>query len=146
MSGYDESLIPDSITVYIKKGNDIVETLTVTKGTDNKWTYSSSDLPKYEKGTNNIITYTVDEEVPEGFRKVVTDNNISNTYIPKTTTVSGEKVWNLKENSSENTKSAPATPPMAAVWVEIFHQTLIKAQTICTNRAAMTMLPIKWGI
>ena len=52
----------------------------------------------------------------------------------------------LKENSSENTKSAPATPPMAAVWVEIFHQTLIKAQTICTIRAAMTMLPMKWGI
>ena len=71
MQGYDASLMPKSITVLIKKGNDTVETLTVTAGEDNKWTFSSSDLPKYEKGTTNAITYTVDEEVPAGFRKVV---------------------------------------------------------------------------
>ncbi|QTE70665.1 Cna B-type domain-containing protein [Clostridiales bacterium FE2011] len=101
MQGYDASLMPESITVYIKKGNDTVETLTVTAGEDNKWKFSSSDLPKYEKGTKDEITYTVDEKVPEGFSKVVTGNNITNTYIPKTTTVSGEKVWNLKGNSTE---------------------------------------------
>ena len=101
MQGYDATLMPESITVYIKKGNDIVETLTVRAGEDNKWTFSSSDLPKYEKGTKNAITYTVDEKVPTGFRKVVTGNNITNIYIPELTTVSGEKVWNLKGNSTE---------------------------------------------
>ena len=80
MQGYDATLMPESITVYIKKGNDIVETLTVTAGPDNKWTFSSSDLPKYEKGTTNAITYTVDEKVPTGFRKVVTGNNITNIF------------------------------------------------------------------
>ncbi|MBQ6288924.1 MAG: Cna B-type domain-containing protein, partial [Clostridia bacterium] len=101
MQGYDETLMPESITVYIKNGSDIVETLTVTAGEDNKWAFSSSELPKYEKGTKDAINYTVDEVVPADFRKVVTGNNITNTYIPKTTTVSGEKVWNLKGNSTE---------------------------------------------
>ena len=36
----------------------------------------------------------------------------------------------LKPRYSAKAKSAPPTPPMAAVWVEIFHHTLIRAQTI----------------
>ena len=100
MQGYSEELMPESITVYIKNGSTTVETLTVTAGEDNKWTYTSKDLPKYEKGTKNAISYTVDEEVPEGFSKVVTGNNIKNTYVPKTTFVSGEKIWDLKGNDA----------------------------------------------
>ena len=40
----------------------------------------------------------------------------------------------------------PATPPMAAECVEIFHQTLISAQTTCTTRAATNMRAMKRGI
>ena len=42
----------------------------------------------------------------------------------------------LKPKNSPKTKSAPATPPMAAVWVEIFHHTLMRAQTTWMNNAA----------
>ena len=42
--------------------------------------------------------------------------------------------------------SPPATPPMAAVCVEIFHQTLISAHTTCTTRAATNMRAMKRGI
>ena len=52
----------------------------------------------------------------------------------------------LKPKNSAKTNKAPATPPMAAVWVEIFHHTLIMAQVIWMNRAAVTMVIIKWGM
>ena len=35
---------------------------------------------------------------------------------------------------------------MAAVWVEIFHQMFIIAQSICMARAAMSMMLMKWGM
>ena len=98
MQGYDETLIPESITVYIKSGNDTVDTLTVTAGDSNDWTFESKDLPKYESDGETEITYTVDEEVPDGFRKTVSETTILNTYIPETGTVSGEVTWELKGN------------------------------------------------
>ena len=98
MQGYDATLMPESITVYIKDGDKTVDTLTVTAGEDNKWTFTSRDLPKYRADGTTEITYSVDEKVPDGFKKVVTGNNIKNTYVPKTTKISGEKIWNLKGN------------------------------------------------
>ena len=93
--------MPASITVYIKDGSNTVDTLTVTAGEDDKWTFTSRDLPKYRDDGTTEITYTVDEVVPAGFRKVVTGTNIKNTYVPKTTRISGEKVWNLKGNDPQ---------------------------------------------
>ena len=49
----------------------------------------------------------------------------------------------LKRNTSEKMNRAPATPPMAAVWVEIFHQTLMSAHTIWMMSALKTMLRMK---
>ncbi len=43
----------------------------------------------------------MDEEVPAGFKKVVTGTNIKNTYDEKYTNVSGEKVWELKDNGND---------------------------------------------
>ena len=96
MQGYSEELMPESITVYIKDGETTVDTLTVTAGEDNKWTYESKDLPKFRADGTTEIIYTVDEEVPAGFEKVVTGTNIENTYIPELTKISGEKTWNMK--------------------------------------------------
>ena len=52
----------------------------------------------------------------------------------------------LKLNISAKAASAPATPPMAAVWVLIFHHALITAHVICTSSAAMSMPPMKRGM
>lgn len=52
----------------------------------------------------------------------------------------------LNMNISENAMTAPVTPPVAAEWVDIFHQTFIMAQTICMRSAAMSMLIMKWGV
>ena len=37
----------------------------------------------------------------------------------------------LKAKMTEKASRAPVKPPMAAVWVEIFHQTLMSAQRTC---------------
>lgn len=52
----------------------------------------------------------------------------------------------LKTKSSENASSAPAKPPMAAVWVDIFHQMLIMAHTIWMTNAATRILAINCGM
>ena len=93
LQGYDESLMSDSIKVYIKDGDTTVDTLTVKAGEDGKWTFTSKELPKYRADGKTEIIYTVDEEVPKGFAKVVTGNNIKNTYQPEFTKIMVEKTW-----------------------------------------------------
>ena len=98
---------PDSITVELLK---TVNGTTTSMGesykqvlTGNKLDYSWSNLPVYEAGER--ITYTV-KEVGEENGKIVGKNgekytveydstgmNITNTYTPKTTSVSGTKTW-----------------------------------------------------
>ena len=52
----------------------------------------------------------------------------------------------LKLNIRLNESSPPATPPMAAEWVDTFHHTLVMAQSICTTRAAMSIEVMVWGV
>ena len=98
---------PDSITVELLK---TVNGTTTSMGenykqvlTGNKLDYSWSNLPVYEAGKR--ITYTV-KETGEKDGKIVGKNgekytveydstgmNITNTYTPKTTSVSGTKTW-----------------------------------------------------
>ena len=98
---------PDSITVELLK---TVNGTTTSMGenykqvlTGNKLDYSWSNLPVYEAGKR--ITYTV-KEAGEKDGKIVGKNgekytveydstgmDITNTYTPKTTSVSGTKTW-----------------------------------------------------
>ena len=98
---------PDSITVELLK---TVDGTTTSMGdnykrilTGSTVDYSWSELPVYEAGKE--ITYTV-KEVGEENGKIVGKNrekytveydstgmNITNTYTPKTTSVSGTKTW-----------------------------------------------------
>ena len=107
-----DGIRPDSITVELLK---TVNGTTTSMGenykqvlTGNKLDYSWSDLPVYEAGKE--ITYTV-KEVGEENGKIAGKNgekytveydstgmNITNTYIPKTTSVSGTKTWNDNNN------------------------------------------------
>ena len=45
----------------------------------------------------------------------------------------------LKIKTWAKAKIEPATPPMAAEWVDTFHHTLVMAQSICTARAAISI-------
>ena len=111
LKGYNESLKPASITVYIKDGENIVDTLTVTAGADNKWSFESKALPKYRADGMTEIEYTVDEAAVAGFDKVVTGTNIKNTLI--TTDITIRKVWN-DNNNQDGVRPASVTVVLTA--------------------------------
>ncbi len=60
--------------------------------------------------------------------------------IPDTRSTRQSHQVGLKVNISAKARSAPATPPIAAECVDIFHQMLTNAQTIWMVRAATKMM------
>ena len=98
MQGYNVSK-PEYITVNVKDGDTVVDTITVKPNEKGEWKYTSKLLPKYRADGTTEITYTVDEDVLSGYEKSVTGYNIKNTYKPDAKTVSGENKWDLKGNS-----------------------------------------------
>ena len=110
-----DGIRPDSIEIQLYKTVNGTKTtmgdnykVTLTSGDDKVWqdtelTYTWSKLPKYENGSE--ITYTV-KEVGEENGKIVGKNgkeykveydstgmNITNSYEPEKTEVSGTKTW-----------------------------------------------------
>ena len=112
---------PDSITIGIKEGNDIIVYRTLSEGAayieenGNKWTWTvTTELPKYRNGA--LIEYSIVETPIEGYQPTIVgsttygtvpnystsdiDDNIlaasvtvTNTHIPETISISGTKVW-----------------------------------------------------
>ena len=112
-SSNQDGVRPDSITVELLKTVDGTTTSmgdnykrTLTGNTVDTVDYSWSDLPVYEAGKR--ITYTV-KEVGETNGKIAGKNskeytveydgmNITNSYAPETTSISGRKTWNDSSN------------------------------------------------
>ncbi len=86
---------PGSIMVYLKNGENIVASQKVTAAEN--WQYSFTDLPKYEN-QGQLISYTVDEKLPEGYEKAVTGADIINSYTPGKTSLTVKKHWSDAEN------------------------------------------------
>ncbi|MEI3611270.1 Cna B-type domain-containing protein [Pseudogracilibacillus sp. SO30301A] len=80
---------PDSITVNILANGEQVDTTEVTA--ENNWRYSFTDLPKFANGAE--IEYTVTEDPIENYETTIEGFNITNSYTPETTEVSGAKTW-----------------------------------------------------
>ena len=85
---------PASVKVKILNGDTVVDEQNVTSAND--WKYESKALPKYAAGQE--ITYTVSEEAVPGYTSKVEGYNITNSYTPETTTVSGSKTWEDGDN------------------------------------------------
>ena len=85
---------PASVKVKILNGDTVVDEQNVTSAND--WKYESKALPKYAAGQE--ITYTVSEEAVPGYTSKVDGYNITNSYTPETTTVSGSKTWEDGDN------------------------------------------------
>ena len=80
---------PESITINLMNGTEVVATKTVT-GPDWSWTFT--DLPKYEnEGT--LIHYKVIEEQVKEYSTTYDGNNVINKYTPKETSVTVTKTW-----------------------------------------------------
>nr|WP_238482617.1 Cna B-type domain-containing protein [Lederbergia galactosidilytica] len=80
---------PDTITVNLLANGEEVNTTEVTA--ENNWQYSFIDLPKFANGSE--IKYTVTEDPVGDYETTIEGFNITNSYIPETTEVSGKKTW-----------------------------------------------------
>ena len=100
-----DGIRPKQITVEVKNGETVVKSLTVEAGSDGKWTYHFTALPKYDE-TGNVITYTVDEVTVPGYKTIVNDNDITNTHTPATTSVLVKKTWDDSNDASGKRPSA----------------------------------------
>lgn len=72
--------LPDAITLYIKRGNIVVETVVVTPDENGNWSYQIS-VPKYDFDGNEI-TYTIEEKEMGNWQSIVNGTDITNVYVP----------------------------------------------------------------
>ena len=89
-----DGMRPESITVrLLANGKEVAEKV-VTESTN--WSYTFTNVPKYEAG--QTITYTVTEDAVEGYEGTVDGMNITNKHTPITITINGQKVWVDEDN------------------------------------------------
>ena len=90
-----DGIRPESIEVQLyKNGKAFGDAITLSE--ENGWSYSWTDLDKFESGKE--IKYTVDEvKVPENYKKTITNEGttfeITNTHKAEKTSISVVKVW-----------------------------------------------------
>lgn len=87
---------PTSITVNVKRGEDVVATKEVN-GTGDTWSYKFEKLPKYINGKEAI--YTVEEaNAPDGYTVTIDGTKITNSYKPQVMNLNVEKIWHDANN------------------------------------------------
>ena len=101
---------PDSVTVSVYNGNNVVDTLELSAA--NNWSGTTVELPKYSGGAE--IDYTVEETaytaktetkpgLPDGYTAAVTGSaadgyTITNARASETVTITATKEWNDDED------------------------------------------------
>ncbi len=80
---------PDSITVNLLANGEQIDTTEVTA--ESNWQYNFTDLPRFANGSE--IKYTITEEPVEDYETSIEGFNITNSYTPETTAVTGTKTW-----------------------------------------------------
>ncbi|WP_164214952.1 Cna B-type domain-containing protein [Virgibacillus sp. YIM 98842] len=93
----DDQYRPDSIVVNVLAENEIQDTQAVEMNSEGEWTFTFTDLPKYDEAGNEI-EYTIEEENVAGYTSAVEGYTITNTQ--ETTELSGTKTW-LDDNSED---------------------------------------------
>ena len=86
---------PESIKIVLNKKIEDkttqVTTKTVQPDENGIWSYKFENLPVYEKGKK--VEYSIDEEKVPEYETIIDGYNITNTHIPETLTIEGEKTW-----------------------------------------------------
>ncbi len=95
-----DGIRPGSVTVKIT-GSDGNE---YTVETDAYWKWSIDGIPKYTAGQVGVeVEYTISEISIDGYTSEIVDNGdgtytITNTHIPEKISISGNKVWDDKDD------------------------------------------------
>ncbi|MBQ6655009.1 MAG: Cna B-type domain-containing protein [Erysipelotrichaceae bacterium] len=70
---------PDSITVYLKNGNNTVQTITIKDDGNGNWKGKFKDVPCYDND-GKVITYTVEEKPIPDYEGTVAEGKIEYVY------------------------------------------------------------------
>ncbi len=105
---------PTSITINLYADGEFVKSVEVTAASE--WKYSFNNLPKYENG--KLINYTITEDAVAGYTTTIDGFNVTNTYNPEQTTVSGGKIWN-DANNQDGKRPTSITINLLANGVEV---------------------------
>ncbi len=97
---------PAQIVIQLLANNKPVEGKSVTVTVNENWSWSFTDLPKYEEGKE--IIYTVSEEEVRDYTATVNGMNVTNTYDPEKTQVTVTKQW-VEENGYTGIRPAEIT-------------------------------------
>ncbi|MDO4369484.1 MAG: Cna B-type domain-containing protein [bacterium] len=91
---------PDEITVKLLANNKLLRAEKLTK--DDNWTYTFTNLYKYETGyendENHKINYTIEEVKVKDYETSINGYNIKNSYVPEVRDIKIEKIWNDNNN------------------------------------------------
>ncbi len=98
-----DGIRPEEITVYLYADGAVKETVTIKPDADGNWSYTFTDLDKYDNG--KAITYTVGEKAVDGYTTNLSGNVetgfvITNTHTPEKTNLPVNKVW--KDNGNQD--------------------------------------------
>jgi len=104
LGGAPESVKPGSVTVLLKNGGELVQSMTVKPDASGRWRYEFT-VPKYDGGGNEIH-YTVEEAPVAGFTSRVDGYDIINTRVP----VDGTSTTAPSEPSLPSLPSEPSLP------------------------------------
>lgn len=87
---------PEKITVNLLADGEQVASKQVSQSEN--WTYTFSDLPKFNNGKE--IVYTVTENSVPHYNTEIKGFDITNTYSPESTIVKGTKTWEDNDNQA----------------------------------------------
>lgn len=82
---------PESITIRLLAGGTEIDSVTVTEADD--WSWSFTNLPKYENGGSEIV-YSITEDAVSDYSTEYNGYDVTNTHTPGKTSVTVSKAWN----------------------------------------------------
>ena len=85
---------PASITINLLANGVQKESKTVTE--EDNWSWSFTNLPKYENGTE--IVYTITEDAVPDYTTEINGYDVTNSYTPGKTSVTVTKSWSDADN------------------------------------------------
>ncbi len=88
---------PASVTVYLNANGAVAANAVLNAG--NGWAHTFADLARTDADGNEIV-YTVSEQSVPMYETSVAGYTITNRYVPETTSVSVEKIWNDNNNAA----------------------------------------------
>ena len=87
---------PESITIRLYANGTELKDKVLTVTEEDSWTWSFTNLPKYEKGEQ--INYTISEDAVADYTTTVNGYDVTNSYTPGKTSVGVTKSWQDNNN------------------------------------------------